>query len=101
MKKLHIQGFKQSLLVLFALFLCLALVCLSSGAAAVSHASGNAYVRVNQVGYLKSETKQAILMASGTESGATFRVINTTNGKTVYAAPIGASQGKHSPTPTY
>jgi hypothetical protein len=57
---------------------------------------GSAYVRVNQVGYISGETKRAILMATGSESGATFNVINTANGHSVYSAPIGASQGSWS-----
>ena len=64
----------------------------------VTHAAGSAYVRVNQVGYSNGETKQAVLMASGTESGATFSVINTSTGKGVYKAPIGASLGSWSST---
>ncbi|HLV97420.1 MAG TPA: glycoside hydrolase family 9 protein [Ktedonobacterales bacterium] len=59
-------------------------------------ASGSAYVRVNQVGYVTSETKQAILMASGAESGASFSIINTSTGSTIYHAAIGASQGSWS-----
>jgi endoglucanase len=96
MNILHSHVFKRSLMILFALFICLALALLSQGASLVSHASGSAYVRVNQVGYLKSDTKQAILMASGLESGATFSVMNTSNGKVVYSASIGASQGNWS-----
>lgn len=72
MKTLHGHVFKRGMLIAVVLVVCLTLVWLSSGAASTSHASGNAYVRVNQVGYLKSETKQAILMASGSESGATL-----------------------------
>jgi len=74
------------------------LVLLSQGAALFSRASGSAYVRVNQVGYINGETKQAILMANNSEGGATFSVIDTSNGKTVYSAPIGAGQGNWSKT---
>ena len=35
-------------------------------------------------------------MATGSESGATFNVINTANGHSVYSAPLGASQGSWS-----
>src|SRR5579859_3777019 len=62
----------------------------------VTYAAGSAYVRVNQVGYISGETKQAILMATGSESGATFNVINAANGKRVYSAPIGTGQGSWS-----
>src|SRR6266571_6010175 len=61
-----------------------------------SYATGSAYVRVNQVGYISGETKRAILMATGSVSGATFNVINTANGHSVYSALIGASQGSWS-----
>src|SRR5579871_3737654 len=88
--------FKQSLVILCALSLCLALTLLSMNSAFISHAAGSAYVRVNQVGYLQGDTKQAILLASGPESGATFNVINTSNGKTVYSSPIGSAQGSWS-----
>src|SRR5713226_9653997 len=64
----------------------------------ISHAAGSAYVRVNQVGYIIGETKQAILMATGAESGAMFSVVNHNNGQTIYTAPIGASQGSWSNT---
>lgn len=64
----------------------------------VTHAAGSAYVRVNQVGYSNAETKQAALMATGAEKGATFRVINTSTGKSVYTAPIGTSRGSWSST---
>ncbi|HEV2450508.1 MAG TPA: glycoside hydrolase family 9 protein [Streptosporangiaceae bacterium] len=59
-------------------------------------ATGSAFVRVNQLGYATgSQAKRAYLMASGTESGATFSVTNS-SGATVYSAPIGASLGKWS-----
>src|SRR5579859_2230148 len=85
--------FKRSLVVVCVLSLCFTL---ALNAARVSHAAGSAYVRVNQVGYLSSDTKQAILLASGPESGATFNVVNASNSKTVYSAPIGSGQGSWS-----
>lgn len=88
--------FKRNLIILCALSLCLVLALLSLNTPFVSRAAGSAYVRVNQVGYLQSDTKQAIVLASGPESGATFNVVNTSNGKTVYSAPIGAGQGSWS-----
>src|SRR5258708_9105668 len=50
------------------------------------------YIRVNQVGYVGSSTKRAYLMASGSESGATFAVKNSA-GSTVYSAAVGSSLG--------
>jgi endoglucanase len=59
-------------------------------------AAGTAFVRVNQLGYAAgSQAKRAYLMASGTESGATFSVKNS-SGATVYSAPVGANLGKWS-----
>jgi len=59
-------------------------------------AAGTAFVRVNQLGYaVGSQAKRAYLMASGTESGATFSVKNS-SGATVYSAPVGANLGKWS-----
>ncbi len=62
------------------------------------YAAGSAYVRVNQVGYSNEEMKQAVLMATDVEKGATFNVINTSTGKSVYSAPVGASLGRWSST---
>src|SRR5579863_10472410 len=61
-------------------------------------AASSAYVRVNQVGYVTGQTKQGVLMATGSESGATFSVIDTASGKMVYTAPIGKSLGSWSST---
>lgn len=61
-----------------------------------TYAASQAYVRVNQVGYITGETKQAILLASGSESGAKFSLVDSSSGKTVYSASIGASRGSWS-----
>lgn len=61
----------------------------------VRAASGSAFVRVNQVGYATPATKRAYLMASGPETGATFKVKNA-KGTIVYSAPIGANLGSWS-----
>jgi endoglucanase len=53
--------------------------------------SASAYVRVNQVGYVDSGPKQALLMASIPETGARFSVLNS-SGQVVYSAAIGARQ---------
>src|SRR5262249_25346286 len=59
-------------------------------------ATGTAFVRVNQLGYATgSQAKRAYLMASSTENGATFSVLNS-SGDTVYSAAIGAGLGKWS-----
>ena len=59
---------------------------------------GSAFVRVNQVGYVSGASKRAYLMASGTETGATF-VIKNSSGSTVFGpAAIGANLGSWSST---
>jgi Cellulase N-terminal ig-like domain len=57
----------------------------------------SAYIRVNQVGYVETATKQAVVLASGPETGATFQVLGS-GGQTVYSAPIGANLGKWNDT---
>ena len=42
-----------------------------------------AFVRVNQVGYVSGSSKRAYLMASGSETGATFAVKNS-SGSTLF-----------------
>jgi endoglucanase len=56
-----------------------------------AHAA-SAYIRVNQVGYVSSGTKRAYLMATASESGATFALKNS-SGTTVYSAGVGSSLG--------
>jgi len=57
----------------------------------------SAFVRVNQIGYGSGETKRAYLMSSGSETGATFTVKNS-SGVTVFSGPIGANLGSWSRT---
>src|SRR5712691_9585229 len=52
----------------------------------------NAFIRVNQIGYVATANKRAYLMASASETGATFNVKNS-SGTTVYSAPIGLNLG--------
>ena len=56
-------------------------------------ASGSAYIRVNQVGYVNNAAKRAYLMSTAAETGATFAVKNS-GGSTLYSAAIGANLGK-------
>ncbi|HLB90598.1 MAG TPA: glycoside hydrolase family 9 protein [Terriglobales bacterium] len=51
-----------------------------------------AFIRVNQIGYVATANKRAYLMASASETGATFNVKNS-SGTTVYSAPIGLNLG--------
>ena len=55
----------------------------------------NAFIRVNQVGYVTTANKRAYLMASASETGATFSLKNS-SGTTVYSAPIGLNLGSWS-----
>ena len=58
----------------------------------------SAFVRVNQVGYVSGSSKRGYLMASGSETGATF-VIKNSSGSTVFGpAAIGANLGSWSNT---
>ncbi|HEV2372266.1 MAG TPA: glycoside hydrolase family 9 protein [Streptosporangiaceae bacterium] len=66
---------------------------LSVSAAGSAHAAVTGQVRVDQVGFLPGETKQAYLMTTGTASGVTFAVINSA-GSTVLSGNVGsASRG--------
>ena len=55
----------------------------------------NAFIRVNQAGYVTTANKRAYLMASASETGATFSLKNS-SGTTVYSAPIGLNLGSWS-----
>src|SRR5580704_14509894 len=57
-----------------------------------SPAANNAFVRINQLGYLTGSPARAYLMSKGTETGATFEVLNA-KGIALSTAPIGASLG--------
>jgi hypothetical protein len=57
---------------------------------------GNAYVRVNQLGYVSSASKRAYLMASGLETGATFVIVKSGGSTVCGPAAIGANLGSWS-----
>src|SRR5215467_13931938 len=62
----------------------------------IAASAQSAFVRVNQVGYVSGGAKRAYLMASATETGATFTLKNS-GGSTVFGpASIGASLGSWS-----
>ena len=54
-----------------------------------------AFIRVNQIGYVATANKRAYLMASASETGASFSVKNS-SGTTVFSAPIGLNLGSWS-----
>jgi len=65
-------------------------------AAAVAASAQSAFVRVNQVGYGSGGSKRAYLMASASETGATFTIKNS-GGSTLFGpAAIGANLGSWS-----
>jgi hypothetical protein len=55
----------------------------------------NAQVRVNQAGFLMNDTKQALLMATDSESNATFKVVSS-DGTVVLTALVGNKIGSWS-----
>jgi endoglucanase len=57
-----------------------------------AHAAGEAYVRLNQVGYQADASKRAYLLTNAAETGATFSVKDA-SGAQVYLAAIGESRG--------
>jgi endoglucanase len=52
-----------------------------------SAAAASAFVRVNQMGYEVSTSSRAYLMSSGSEQGASFRVLDA-SGTTLFSAPV-------------
>jgi hypothetical protein len=75
MGTLHSQTGKLAAVLLIGLAVSLAISSfIGRNKDHIAHASGNAYVRVNRFGYINGETKQAIRLAGGPESGATFSV---------------------------
>jgi endoglucanase len=66
------------------------------GSYAVRAAESHALIRVNQVGYLINAGKQARLMATVPESGATFKVVGA-DGMTAFTASIGKNAGSWNP----
>jgi endoglucanase len=68
------------------LALCAAVTATTAATAAASGVAG--LVRVNQVGYLPGDTKQAYLMTPAAVTGAHFAVVNAA-GHTVYTGTVG------------
>lgn len=56
----------------------------------------SAFVRVNQVGYVSGAAKRAYLMASSTETGATFTIKNSSGSAVFGPAAVGANLGSWS-----
>src|ERR1700730_14331931 len=59
----------------------------------VSAQAQNAFVRINQVGYVTTQAKRAYLISKTSESGATFVVKNSANATVLGPAAIGGSLG--------
>jgi endoglucanase len=75
-----------------AAVLLVTIVAAAAPAGAARAAAPAAFVRVNQVGYPAAASKRAYLMSSGSETGATFSVKDS-SGATVHSANVGASLG--------
>jgi endoglucanase len=85
---MHVSEFPR-----FFLFAIAAFLVLLAPVPAAHAASASAYVRVSQVGYETANAPfQAYLMSTASESGATFKVINS-EGSTAYSGAIGALLG--------
>src|SRR6266478_5949664 len=85
----------QSLRVLSRVFGVAVTVLVGAG---VGHAA-SAYIRVNQVGYATGATKRAYLMATATETGATFAVKNSGGSTTTRLRSARISEsGERSPS---
>ena len=78
----------RPILIISAAFLLAASALFASAARAVT---GTAFVRVNQLGYPAASAKQAFLMSSDVETGATFDV--KSGASTVFSAAIGSDLG--------
>jgi hypothetical protein len=57
-------------------------------------------IRLNQVGFLPGDNKQALLMATTPLSNAVFKVVNV-EGTTVFSAPVGKNLGAWNPQYAY
>ncbi|MBA3947526.1 MAG: glycoside hydrolase family 9 protein [Herpetosiphonaceae bacterium] len=73
------------------LWLCLVALLGLSPLGAVG-ASGSAFIRVNQIGYITNGPKQALLMASTPENGAIVKLVDAT-GSTTWSGALGPKQG--------
>jgi hypothetical protein len=59
-------------------------------------ALGTAFIRVNQIGYEVGEAKNAVLLSNGSESGATFSLVNSSSGIAVFNGTVGTTIGSWS-----
>lgn len=69
-----------------------AVLCLLTFATLLARATESAFVRVNQLGYEVGTASRAYLMTPSTESGSSFRVVDSRGG-TVFSHHIGAAAG--------
>src|SRR4051794_35587651 len=61
-----------------------------------AHTAAGAEVRVNQVGFLPAEAKEAFLLSAEPQAGASFSVLDAT-GTVALSAPVGQDLGAWSP----
>jgi endoglucanase len=88
---------RMSPIRLLALLAGLAALIAGMVVAAPAGAATTGLVRVNQVGYAANGAKEAFLLAKGTVSGATFRVVDSA-GATALSGPVGATLGSWNST---
>jgi len=87
---LHVGNRNKAVRRLWTVFRVLA--GLLSSAWPLAASAQTSFVRVHQTGYVASAPKRAYLMSSGSSSGASFSVLNS-SGSPVYSAVVGVSQG--------
>jgi endoglucanase len=80
-----------------AILVLAAVLAPANSSAQGTSSSGQALIRVNQVGYAVGATKRAYLMSTASESGAEYQVKDS-DGRIVYSAQVGASTGAWSST---
>jgi endoglucanase len=68
----------------------------SAPSATYAAGTGEAFVRVDQVGYASGAAKRAYLMSSVDETGATFTVRRRSDGAALFTAEVGSSRGSWS-----
>lgn len=82
-----------SWILCYSLFAALILGALATTDSAPVASAAGSYIRINQVGYIQGETKQALLMTSATPgSGTNFSLVRS-GGGTAFTAAIGARLG--------
>src|SRR5437016_3871180 len=75
--------------LLFVVAALLVTIASTSGGFSKRASAASAYIRLNQVGYISSESKKALVLASSSESGASFSLMS--GGSSVFSGSVGSS----------